>query len=59
MTTIRILGGITEALLLWLLAASAMVGFEVNVRVLRPWQRTAYGIAAIVSGALLILRGLR
>lgn len=57
MTALRIFGGIIEAVLLWALAAFALQGFEGDVRVLRPWQRKAFGVAAFVAGVCLIARG--
>lgn len=53
MSALRILSGIAAALVFWLLAGSALSGFEIDVRVLRPWQRTVYGVAAFVAGVLL------
>lgn len=54
--------GILFALALWFVAAQTLTEFELNVRVLRPWQRTVYGVVAFCAGvalAVLIARGPR
>lgn len=56
MIALRILGAVTIAAILWLLAALLLQNFELEVRVLRPWQRTVYGFAAFVAGTALAAR---
>ncbi len=55
MIALRFLPAIVSAVLLWLLAAFTLSQYEMDVRVLRPWQRIAYGVAAFVAGVLLAL----
>lgn len=38
------------SLAFWALAALSLSEYEGNVRVLRPWQRTVYGVAAFAAG---------
>lgn len=55
-TAPRLIVAIIATLLAWLLAAFALQGYEIDVRVLRPWQRSAYGWAAFVAGILIGVR---
>lgn len=56
MIALRILCAIIFPAILWLLAALLLQNFEIEVRALRPWQRTVYGLAAFVAGAALAAR---
>lgn len=35
--------GVLVAIVFWMLSGSALSGYELDVRVLRPWMRWAYG----------------
>ena len=47
------------AIVLWVLAAWVLTEYEIHVAVLRPWQRSVYGVLAFLAGVALILRGMR
>jgi hypothetical protein len=45
--------GFLCAVMLWMGAAAALSGYEINARVLRPRTRAAYGAVAFLAGLVL------
>lgn len=51
--------GIVFAVVLWLMAGATLSVYEMDVRVLRPWQRALYGAVAFAAGICIIVASLR